>query len=314
MRSKSALPYAAITVAMIIFGFSFFFSKDALGHAGTFQLLGFRFLLAAVALTLLAVCGVVRLRITRQKLPGLLLIALFQPLLYFICETVGVKLTSASESGIIIALIPIFVPFFSFFSFAAARERITAARWLAIAICVAGVVLITLSKGFDGSGGHIEGIAALLGAVLAASVYTVISGRAARGSTPMEVTFAMMWAGAVAFNAIGLASAALRGSLPGYLAPLSNGRFLLDIVYLGLLSSIVAFFFLNYSLTKLEPTTVGAFENLVPVVSMFAGVVVGGEKLALLQYAGAALILAGIWGAAQRKSEASEPPLPVSGE
>lgn len=311
MHSKSYLPYAAITVSMIIFGFSFFFSKDALAHADTFQLLGFRFLLAAVLLALLAVARVIRLRLTRHKMAGMLLVALFQPVLYFIGETVGVKLTSASESGLIIALIPIFVPLFSTTMI---KEKLSLARWLAIAACVSGVVLIIASKGFSGSGGHFEGIAALLCAVLAASVYTVISKRAFRDSSPMEVTFVMMWVGAIVFNAIGLATSAAQGTLSGYLAPLSNTRFLLDILYLGVLSSIVAFFCLNYSLTKLEAAVAGAFENLVPVISMIAGVFVGGEKLAILQYAGAALILAGIWGAARRKSPSAAPPLPVSPE
>jgi drug/metabolite transporter (DMT)-like permease len=311
MLAQRFLPYAAITVAMVIFGFSFYFTKDALSHAGTFQLLGFRFLAAAAILTVLAACGLVKLRLTKQKLPGLLLIALFQPVLYFIGETVGVKLTSASESGVIIALIPIFVPLLSV---AVVKEKISLARWLAIAVCVAGVVLIIFSKGFEGSGGHLAGIAALLSAVFAASFYTTVSARASHGCTPMEVTFIMMWAGAIVFNAIGFSTAAAQSQMQAYTAPLADGRFLLDLLYLGVLSSIVAFFFLNYSLSKLEATTVGAFENLVPVISMFAGVVVGGEKLVILQYAGAALILAGIWGAARGKTAVSAPPLPVPPE
>ena len=48
------------------------------------------------------------MEITSHKLSSLV-VALFQPILYFIFETVGVDLTSASESGIVIALIPVVV-------------------------------------------------------------------------------------------------------------------------------------------------------------------------------------------------------------
>lgn len=77
-----------------------------------FQLLGWRFLVAALLLVILKMSGVIKVRLSGEKITGLLWVALFQPVLYFSFETLGVDLTSASEAGIIISLIPIAVAFF----------------------------------------------------------------------------------------------------------------------------------------------------------------------------------------------------------
>ena len=48
MVKKNFAAYASITAAFVIFGFSFLFTKRVLAYLEIFQLLGIRFLLAAV--------------------------------------------------------------------------------------------------------------------------------------------------------------------------------------------------------------------------------------------------------------------------
>lgn len=289
----SRLPYAAAVVTAVIFGFSFLFSKDALDHVGTFQLLGFRFAAAALFLTLLKVCGVIKIRLDLGKVRALLVIALFQPVLYFIFETVGVGLTSASESGIIISLVPISITIFAVLLL---REHLSSFQWVSVAVSVAGVVLIVLAKGTGGSSGQLLGILALLGAVVAAGPYNVLSRKYSNSCTPIETTFVMMWAGAVFFNATGIASASFSGNLAEYFTKGWTISVVVDILYLGIVSSVGAFFLLNYSLSRMEASRSAVFMNLTPVVSVLAGIFLRGERFYLLQAAGAILILAGIWG------------------
>lgn len=308
MKSK-ALPYIAVIISAITWGFSFLFTKNTLRYLDTFQLLGYRFIVAAVILTLLAALGIIKIKLTAAKLKGMLLVTLFQPVLYFICETVGVKLTSASESGIVIALVPIAITLCSVLLL---RERLTLTKWISVGICVSGVILIVLSNGAVEGSGHLLGVLALLGAVVAAGFYNPISRKVSEICTPMEITFVMMWAGAIVFTAIGIATG--NGGIGTYFSQFGNLSVLANIAYLGILSSIVAFFCLNYALSKLESSVIGTFINLVPLVSVFAGVVIGGDKLFPLQCVGAALILAGIWGTAHKKAATASAPLPVQTE
>ena len=128
-------PYVAAASSAVIFGFSFLFTKNALDSLDMFQLLGLRFLLGALFMSFLKLVGVIEFNVTWEKVKGLLVVAALQPVLYFIFETIGVGLTSASESGIMIALIPMAVAVFAALIL---QERLLPFQWLSILASVGG--------------------------------------------------------------------------------------------------------------------------------------------------------------------------------
>lgn len=68
------------------------------------------------------------------------------------------------------------------------------------------------------------------------------------------------------------------------------------MLYLGVLSSIIAFFCINYAVSKIRTSRTASFANLTTVISILAGILLGGEKVYVLQIIGIALILLSIWG------------------
>ncbi|MFZ5631841.1 MAG: DMT family transporter [Bacillota bacterium] len=296
MAISQAYPVTAAVIVAVVFGFSFIFTKGTLAYLDPFQLLGLRFALAALSLTLLAVFRLVRLNLKLEHIPALLKIAVWQPVLYFVCETYGVKLTSASESGVVIALVPVAVTVLSVFMLG---EKVTAGQGVCISGAVAGVMLMALGGAGTASGGppgHLLGILLLFGAVMAGAFYNIFSRRAADSHAPLEITFVMMWLGALVFNAIGLTQSYLTGQQANYYAALQHLPAVTGLLYLGLLSSVVAFFLLNYALSRMPASRTAVFLNLIPLVSLLAGVVFYGERLGPWQLAGCALILLGVWG------------------
>lgn len=288
------LPYLAMAGASVIFGFSFLFTKNALDKLDIFQLLGFRFIIAALFLTVLKLTGAIKINIRWGNVKELLLVALFQPVLYFICETVGVNLTTASESSIIISLAPIAV---TLFALVILKEKVSLIQWAFIGVSVSGVILIIFAGSVNVDLGHLLGYLSLVGAILAAGLFNVLSRKVSPSYSPVELTFVMMWVGAVVFNLISLGITWAQNGFAGYLSAFSDLSILPDLFYLGVISSVGAFFLMNYSLSKLEASKTAVFINLIPVVSVVAGVTLRGEKFYLLQFFGALLILAGIWGA-----------------
>ena len=102
----------------------------------------------------------------------------------------------------------------------------------------------------------------------------------------------MMVTGAVAFNFIAL-----------LVHPVGVGQYLLPlaevwpaVLYLGSLSSVAAFFLINYSLSQLTATQASVFSNLTTIISTVAGVVLLGEPFHWYHWLGALAILVGIWG------------------
>lgn len=290
--NKKALAYIMLTVSSVIFGFSFLFTKETLAHLDIFQLLGLRFLTAAVIMVVLALTGIIKLKLSAYKIKAMLPLVLLQPSVYFIGETYGIKLTSSSESGMMIALMPIAI---ALFSVRILKERLVMRQWLAVAASVAGVVLIVGEGGFSASG-NILGYLLLIMAVVSEGLYSPLAKRMTQTCAPIEMTFIMICAGTVVFNAIGLTEAAVAGTMGTYFTDALKPGVMPGLLYLSVLSSIVAFFFYNYALSKVKASSSASFCNLTTVVSVFAGVLIGGEKLNLMQAAGMALILISIWG------------------
>jgi drug/metabolite transporter (DMT)-like permease len=82
---------------------------------------------------------------------------------------------------------------------------------------------------------------------------------------------------------------------PLLLKAVSDKYVLLPVIYLSLLSSVVAFVMLNYSVTYLDAAKVTVFSNIIPVVSLIAGVLVLDEPFSASYLAGVVLILLGVY-------------------
>lgn len=300
MRKNKSVAYVMLALSSIIFGFSFLFTKETLKHLETFQLLGNRFLIAAVIMTVLMLARLVKINISFRKIKGLLLIAIFQPLIYFICETYGVRLTSSSESGMMIALMPIAIALFSRIIL---KERLNIRQWAAVFVSVIGVGMIIGAKGFDMSTGSMAGYILLIAAVTAEGIYSPSVRKMTAHCSPYEITFVMMWVGAIVFNAIGLINAVKNNTINTYFFDILNTEVIAGILYLAVLSSIVAFFCINYALSKVNASKSASFANLTTVISVLAGTLIGGEQILSLQIAGMVLILLSIWGIVHDKKD-----------
>ncbi|HOL17987.1 MAG TPA: DMT family transporter [Bacillota bacterium] len=284
-------PYLAGIGFSTIFGLSFMVVRGALEHIDPFHLLGLRFAVAAAVLALLRLVGLIRFKISLADIKALLPLLLLMPVLYFPGETIGIQLTSASQAGIIMAVIPIFVAILSALLLKEYPSRI---QWLFILISVGGVIFMVIMEGRGTVGTASPGIPVLLGTVLAGACYHIASRHAARKYSPLQLTWAMMATGALVFNGIALIQHAAAGRVNHYFQPLLH--IWPVILYLGVLSSVVAFFLINYSLSRITATQSAIFSNLETVIAMAAGVFLLHEELSWFHLLGAALILAGVWG------------------
>mgnify|MGYP001281130238 CR=1 FL=1 len=281
--------YAAGIAWSAIFGFSFLVTKSALQAFTPFGLLALRFGLAAVSLGFLVAVGALRLRFRGKPRGILVLVCLFQPVLYFASETFGVRLTSSGTAGLILGALPAAV---AALSVPMLRERLSAARTAGLVLSVAGVSLVA-AAGSAGGADDPLGILLILGALASAAFYNVFSRRASRFYSPGEITFAMMASGAVFF---GLAS--LTESLAGSPGPILGRPGIAAwgaVAYLGILSSVLAFFLVNLSLSRLKAAQAAVFGALTPLIALAAGALVRGEPVGPAKAAGAAAILAGLW-------------------
>ena len=268
---------AALTAATI-FGMSFMFSKMALATAAPTVLLAFRFTVAVAAMSLVIALNALVGKVRGKPVYKLLLLGIVQPVAYFIFENYGILYTSAAVAGTIIAAVPVCCILMDVLVL---HERVTRRQVLCALGAIGGVALISV-------GGAVMisalGLLFLLLTMLSDTVYYGLSHDAAKRFTPFEMTYVMFVVGMAVFIPVALIQA---GGISSELitAPAQSGSFWLAVLYLGILSSGVAYGLLNFVSES------SLFSNVTTVVSVLAGVLFLKEDFSLWQALGVVIIL-----------------------
>lgn len=306
MRSRTGIGIAAAVGTELLYGVSFVFTKGAVDLLTPAALLAWRFMTAFAVLGFLASARLIRVTLTRATLRPLLLLAFFQPLLYYATETLGVQRTTASESGILVAIIPVGVLVASWLVLGRPPSR---RQVVGILVTFAGVVG-TISAGGVRAGFDPLGYAFLLAAVASYSLYAVFAERDT-ATTGLDKTFAMVAAGAVAFSVVAVVEAAATGRLVELLSvPVAHPELLASVGYLALGSSVGAFFLQAVAIAHLGSNRYSTFIGLSTLAALLAAAAVLGERLAPLQFVGAGVIMLGVYIANAATPAPAEPPQP----
>lgn len=294
MNKSNVLPYIAAALSSCIFGLSFLFTKEALKAAEPIEVVSFRFLTAFVIMTVLIKLKIMKVNYKGKPVMWLVVLSLLEPVLYFIFETYGIKHVASSVSGLMIALIPVMVTVLGAYIL---KEIPTLKSLFFIFISVLGVVfIVSMGNTGKGTGTSLPGIFLLFCAVTCASLFNIVSRKISKHFTAGEITYFMMFIAAVSFNAISIVKHIAYGNIYNYFSPLKSIVFVRSILYLGVVSSVAAYFLINYSLSKIRASVVSVFSNISTVVSILAGVMILGEKFYMYHIIGSVLIIAGVIG------------------
>ena len=302
--SLSSRAMSSAFAANVIFGFSFLSIKVALEHCSPYVLLSCRFLVALAFFSLFFMFGSARVSFRGKPWKLLLLLGIFQPVLYFMGETYGVLYTNVTFSGVMIALIPI-VSLWA--SALVLREAPTLRQSIFCCVSVLGVILLTI--GTSSGSNQLRGVFLLLLAVFSDVAFHLLTRKLSVAFTAFERTFVMFLMGFGVFFTMMLGET--HGDLRPFLSALINPALTLPILYLGIASSVAAFFLINYANTILPVTRTVVFINVTTLVSVFAGVVILKEQLSALGFAAAGMIILGVWGV-QRYADKDAAAIPES--
>lgn len=271
----------------ILFGLSFIASKNALAGLGVFQLVFSRNVLAFGLLSILLWRQRHQLVIARSDLKHFLMVAGLSPVGYFIFETFGLQYSNPANVALIIATIPIFT---GLFSTRILKERLSLLPILGIFISLVGVyLLVSVSKTSAMAPRPILGNLLTFGAAIAGGLYTIICRQLTQKYSATTITFYQTAVASLVF----LPLAVLEGQTRTHFR--LDGMILLNIAYLAIGCSVIAYFILNYTLRHLQATRVAIFTNLIPVVTILASWFLYNELLTSGQFAGAILIIVGIY-------------------
>jgi drug/metabolite transporter (DMT)-like permease len=207
--------------------------------------------------------------------------------LYNVCFFGALSLLPAGRTALIIALNPAVT---ALAMSVLLRERLEPARWLGIALALAGtMVIITrgdLSASLSRSFGR--GELMMFGGVCAWAAYTIIGQRALRGLTPIAATtYAALWG--CSFLLVGAAFEwrDVHWASLGWRAGLS-------VLYLGALGTVLGFVWYYEGVRAIGPARTAVFINLVPVFGVALAALLLGEPVLLSMLIGGAMVIAGV--------------------
>lgn len=280
---------------MLFYGISFVSTKIALAAFGPLTILTIRLFLSAgflVALDRLipdrsvggnAGPGPRSRWPVRADLPAILLVTLFQPLLYFIAENIGLQFVSASIAAIIIATIPVFTPFFAG---PLLGERIGMAGVIGLLLSLGGVATIVLERNLEAQFTPL-GIVLIFLAVLSAVGYSIAVRRAPTRYRPLTLVKMQSLIGLPIVLVLTLITEGLPSVAP---EPLVIGH----LLYLAIFPSSLAFVFLSTGIQKLGASRANVFTNLVPgFTAVFAWILLG-EAFSLQKVLGMLMVVLGV--------------------
>ena len=277
----------------VLYGLSYLFTKQTAETASPLALLGWRFVVALAAMSLCVALGFISVRLKGRRLGPLLRVALFCPCLYFIGETVGIRETTVTESGVFLACVPALS---LLASTVILKKKPTKRQIIGILVTFLGVMTTVVAVGLSSSLSPV-GYAALMLAVVAYALYSVFVDLAA-DYTGAEITYVMLCSGAAFFGLLALGEAAAHGALSELLTlPARSGTFRTAVLYQGIGCSVAAFFLSNAAIAKIGVNKTSSFIGVSTIVSILAGALALGEPLSVGQIVGAAVIVAGVYTA-----------------
>ncbi len=276
----------------IIYGMSFVFIKIALKNISIFSLLGLRFTLAV--LLMIGMHFLKLIDINGQKnILDLIKLSILYPVLYFIFETIGLKYTSSTQAGIMMALIPVIVAIFSTFIL---KEKPNKIEIGFILISISGILFITIMNQSGNERTSCLGFIALLIAIICLALHNVMVRKISDKFSPTRITFSMMCVSAIVFDLIFVVEKLINKDFQQFIKIITNTEVVLSILYLGVLSSVIGTFFSNYMLSKVTANQASVYANLTTVITIIAGVVLLNENFHWYEFVGTVLIIIGIWG------------------
>jgi drug/metabolite transporter (DMT)-like permease len=251
-----------------------------------------RFLLASVALLLFLLLARIPLaRPSSRQWLQLTLLGFFGIFFYNLCFFYGLHYINASRASLIVALNPAVIGLASWLLF---KERMSRAKVIGIAICIAGASLVIVSRHPQLMAGQADawiGDLLIFGCVLGWGIYSLFSKDLNQTLGPVQTVTYSILLGTVMLWVV----SAVRGEVSvAALVGLGSAQWL-SLMYLGVLGSALAYIGYYDGLRTIGATRSGVFIALNPLTAVILGALLLGEQLTLTMCLGGGLILAGIF-------------------
>lgn len=285
MKSKNFSLYLSLVLVMFLWGLTFVFFKIAFESFKPISIVMMRLIISVIFIFLAAKLLRKLQKVKREDYKYLLLMAFFEPFLYFLGESFGLIYVSSTLASVMIATIPLIVPVAAYFIFS---ERLSRLNIFGLLVSSLGVIAVVMAVDAEW-GATLKGILLMFLAVLAASAYTLLAKKLSSSYNGFTITIWQNFFGLFMF-------------LPVFLiwdfkdlmntVPTTNSIY--AVLYLAIFGSSVTFIIFTRAVRELGAAKANIFANLIPVFTAIASFFLLKEEMPFLKILGIAIVLIGL--------------------
>lgn len=286
MKNKSWLPIGAAILSMIFWSFSFVWIKIVYEAYGPLTTILFRLLISSSLMLVFTSLTKKLQKMRKEDLKLILLLAFFEPFLYFMGESYGLMYVSSTVASVIVATIPLFAPVAAWYFY---KEKLSRTNLYGLVITFFGVSLVVMDTSFNFNASPL-GVGLEFLAVAGAIGYaTILKAMSHKYNTFTIITYQNL-IGAILFLPFWLGF-----EFNDFTHVAFDPKAFGAIIKLAIFASTFAFLLFTYSVRNLGINKSNTFINVIPVcVAIFAYLILG-DQLNFHQMVGIAIVISGLF-------------------
>ncbi|NOU48795.1 MAG: DMT family transporter [Bacteroidales bacterium] len=286
MKTNNASIHVLALLSMIFWGMSYIWSKVVFTYLDPIVTVFIRLIISAITLLLILTITRKWQPIKKVHLPLFLLSSLFNPFLYFICESLGLQLVTPTLSAVIIATIPVFTPMVAYLLL---KEKLKLLNLFGLVVSIVGVLIIVFDKSINEQAVSWPGILLLFGAVIAAVGHGILLKKLTYHYNPVMIISTQNITGILYFLPLVIF---FRGDDTMLLPP--DAVLITNLLLLGIFASSLAYVFYTASVKKFGIARSSLYANLIPVFTAIFSYFLLKEIISLQKLSGILIVIIGV--------------------
>jgi drug/metabolite transporter (DMT)-like permease len=270
---------------MIFWAFSFIWFKEANQNLYPITIVFLRLVIAVILISAFLFLTKGFRKIEKKDRRLFLMLAVFEPFLYFIGESFGLTYVSATVGSVIISTIPVFATISAWILF---RERLKPINYAGIIISFIGVVIF-ISNDNGTISFNLKGLLLLTLAVFSAVGYNLTLSRLVGSYSPFFIVMIQNIIGSILFLPLFLIL-----DYNHFISQTLTFKMFVPVLELAFFASCGAFILFAYSVNKIGITKANVFTNTIPLFTALFAFFILNEKLSFQNMTGMIVVIAGI--------------------
>ena len=285
MQKKELSIYSSLVLTMLFWGLTFVFYKIAFESFRPVTVILLRLFISVPFIFISAKVLKKFRHVEKKDLAYVILLALFEPFLYFMGESYGLTYVSPTIAAVIVAIIPLLVPIAAYIAF---REKLTLLNIFGLILSFLGVLMVILATNEEW-GATIRGVFLMFLSVISAVAVAILIKKLTFKYNGFTITAYQNFFGIFLFLPF-----FFLWDFKTFLNTSPTLNSLLALTYLGVFGSSITFILFARGIRELGASKANIFANLIPVFAATFSFLVLKEEMPVQKIIGILIVIAGL--------------------